>query len=172
MDFLHIQIQKCQDKNIDFSRTKRAFKMKQKTFFIKFNGLSVAINCHRSVLGHCEICLKLTSFWCLYCQFWTYFTSLSNASIVDLEQVNICWGKPGCNKQNNSSHIRRETKNFYKTFSNLKVCIKVLLYQTTILNVFDRSTVETVHETFSCDDKILLYKGFEHKTGIVNKGDL
>ena len=53
-----------------------------------------------------------------------------------------------------------------------KVRIKVLWYQTTILNVFERSTVETVHETSSCDEKILLYKEFVQKTGIVNKGDL
>ena len=56
-----------------------------------------------------------------------------------------------------------------------KVRIKVLWYQTTILNVFERSTVETVNETFSCDDKNLLHKGltyFFRITGIVNKGDL
>ena len=34
----------------------------------------------------------LTSFWCLYCQFWTYFTPCSCVSIVNFEQVNAKWG--------------------------------------------------------------------------------
>ena len=39
--------QKSQDKNINILRTKRAFKMKWKFFFIIFKGLSVAKNCVR-----------------------------------------------------------------------------------------------------------------------------
>ena len=33
----------------------------------------------------------LMSLWCLYCYLWTYFIPLSNASIVEFEQVIICW---------------------------------------------------------------------------------
>ena len=33
---------------------------------------------------------SLTSFWCLYCQLWNDFTHCSGASIVELEQVNVC----------------------------------------------------------------------------------
>ena len=35
---------KSQDKNVNILRTKRAFKMKQKAFFLIFKGLSVAKN--------------------------------------------------------------------------------------------------------------------------------
>ena len=35
--------------------------------------------------------LLRTSFWCLYYQLWTYFTTFSNVSIVDFEQVNASW---------------------------------------------------------------------------------
>ena len=34
---------------------------------------------------------SLTSFWCLYCQLGTDFTSFSNVSIVVFEQVNVSW---------------------------------------------------------------------------------
>ena len=37
---------------------------------------------------------RLTSvilFWCLYCYLWKYFTPFSCISIVDSEQVNLCW---------------------------------------------------------------------------------
>ena len=34
----------------------------------------------------------LTPFWCLYCQFWTYFTPCSCVSLVNFEQVNAKWG--------------------------------------------------------------------------------
>ena len=30
---------------------------------------------------------KLTSFWCLYCWLWAYFTPFSSVSIVDFEQM-------------------------------------------------------------------------------------
>ena len=33
----------------------------------------------------------LMSLWCLYCYLWTHFTHLSNTSIVEFEQVIICW---------------------------------------------------------------------------------
>ena len=32
-----------------------------------------------------------TSFWCLYCYLWTYFTTCSSVSIVNFEQVNAGW---------------------------------------------------------------------------------
>ena len=32
----------------------------------------------------------VTSFWYLYCCFWTYFTPFFSVSIVDFEQVNNC----------------------------------------------------------------------------------
>ena len=35
--------------------------------------------------------ISMTSFWCLYCWLWTYFTSFSSVSIIDLERVNVCW---------------------------------------------------------------------------------
>ena len=38
---------KTQDKNLNILRTKRAFKVKQKAFFIIFKELSVAKNCLR-----------------------------------------------------------------------------------------------------------------------------
>ena len=36
-----LRCQKCKDKNLNIVRTKRAFKMKQKAFFITFKGLSL-----------------------------------------------------------------------------------------------------------------------------------
>ena len=33
----------------------------------------------------------MASFWCLYCQLWTYFTPCSSVSIVNFEHVNIEW---------------------------------------------------------------------------------
>ena len=33
----------------------------------------------------------LTSFWCLYCESWAYFTLFSNDYTVYFEQVNVCW---------------------------------------------------------------------------------
>ena len=38
---------KSQDKNLNILRTKRAFEVKQKVFFIIFKGLSIAKNCLR-----------------------------------------------------------------------------------------------------------------------------
>ena len=38
---------KIQDKNLNILKTKRAFQVKQKVFFITFKGLSVAKNCLR-----------------------------------------------------------------------------------------------------------------------------
>ena len=32
-----------------------------------------------------------TSFWCFYCQLWTYFTPFSSVSVVDFKQVNVSW---------------------------------------------------------------------------------
>ena len=34
---------------------------------------------------------SLTSFWCLYCWLWTYFTLRSSVFIANLEQVNADW---------------------------------------------------------------------------------
>ena len=34
-----------------------------------------------------------TSFWCLYCQFWPYFTPFSSVSIADFKHVDVCWEK-------------------------------------------------------------------------------
>ena len=31
------------------------------------------------------------TFWCFYCKLWTYFTLISSVSIVEFEQVNVCW---------------------------------------------------------------------------------
>ena len=33
----------------------------------------------------------LASFWCLYCQLWTYFTSSSSVSIVNFEHLIAGW---------------------------------------------------------------------------------
>ena len=38
-----------------------------------------------------QIYTSISSFWCLYCLLWTYFTPFSSASIVDFEQVNVCF---------------------------------------------------------------------------------
>ena len=52
---------------------------------------------NRNTRTRCEICSKLTiktkerhhlSFWCLYCQLWTYFILSFSAAIVNFEQVN------------------------------------------------------------------------------------
>ena len=45
----------------------------------------------------CEICSKLTitSFWCLYCSLWTYFTPCSSVSIFNLEHVIADWDRDG-----------------------------------------------------------------------------
>ena len=32
---------------------------------------------------------SLSSFWCLYCYLWTYFSPSSSVSIVDFDQVNV-----------------------------------------------------------------------------------
>ena len=34
---------------------------------------------------------SMTSFWCRYCQLLTYLTPFSSFSIVEFEQVNVCW---------------------------------------------------------------------------------
>ena len=34
---------------------------------------------------------SVTSFWCRYCQLITYLTPFSSFSIVEFEQVNVCW---------------------------------------------------------------------------------
>ena len=39
---------------------------------------------------------SLTSFWCFYCQLWTYFTPFSSTFIVDFEQVNVSWVTNSC----------------------------------------------------------------------------
>ena len=33
----------------------------------------------------------VTSFWCFYCQLWTYFTPFSGVSLADFEQVHVSW---------------------------------------------------------------------------------
>ena len=39
--------------------------------------------------------MPMTSFWCLYCELWTYFTTSSSVFIVKFEQVNAGWeGSP------------------------------------------------------------------------------
>ena len=60
---------------------------------------------NRNTRTRCEICSKLTiktlerrstllaSFWCLYCQLWTYFTPSSSVFIVNFEQANFSWGE-------------------------------------------------------------------------------
>ena len=32
-------------------------------------------------------------YWYFYCSFWTYFTSISSVSIIDVEQVNVSWDR-------------------------------------------------------------------------------
>ena len=34
---------------------------------------------------------SMTSFWCIYCELWTYFTPFSSVFTVDVEQVNVYW---------------------------------------------------------------------------------
>ena len=41
------------------------------------------------------ICL-LTSFWCLYCHFWTYLAPCSRVSIVNFERANAGWVHAFC----------------------------------------------------------------------------
>ena len=55
---------------------------------------------NKNTRKRCKICSKLasfkvmslTSFTCLHCKFWIYFTPFSSAFILDLEQVTNCWG--------------------------------------------------------------------------------
>ena len=35
--------------------------------------------------------VKKTSFWRIYCYFWTYFIPSSSVSIVEFEQINVSW---------------------------------------------------------------------------------
>ena len=52
---------------------------------------------NRSTRKRCGIYSELTittsmmSSWCFYCELWTHFTSFSNVSSVDFEQVNNSW---------------------------------------------------------------------------------
>ena len=58
---------------------------------------------NRNTRERCEICSKannkdpkttsITTFWCLYCYFWIYFTLFVSVSMADFDQVNICWGR-------------------------------------------------------------------------------
>ena len=54
----------------------------------------------RNTRTRCDICSKLTiktperrqeSFWCLYCQLWTYSTPCFSLPVVNFEQVNTSW---------------------------------------------------------------------------------
>ena len=78
---------------------------------------------NRSLKTRCETCSKLTikaperrqwpvaSFWCLYCQLWTYFTFCSSVPIVKFEKVNSDW-----------VFLKKQclTKKVLKTFFSLK----------------------------------------------------
>ena len=35
--------------------------------------------------------MQMASFWCLYCEFWTYFTPCSGVSIVNFEYIIVGW---------------------------------------------------------------------------------
>ena len=41
-------------------------------------------------IRHLRVTL-MTSFWCLFCQLWIYFTHCSGVSLVHFEQVNAKW---------------------------------------------------------------------------------
>ena len=43
------------------------------------------------------------SFWCIYCQLWTYFTPCSSVFIVNFEQVNAGWVMKKCLKNKQTS---------------------------------------------------------------------
>ena len=58
-----------QDKNSNILRTKGAFKMKSKAFFIIFKGLSVAKNCLRTESAY----LKLGYLCSITINFWVFF---------------------------------------------------------------------------------------------------
>ena len=34
---------------------------------------------------------SLTSFWCCYCELWTYFTHFSSVPVAEFEQANVSW---------------------------------------------------------------------------------
>ena len=42
---------------------------------------------------------SMTSFWCFYCELWTYSTPCSSVSIVNFEQVNAGWVRGLVGKQ-------------------------------------------------------------------------
>ena len=63
---------------------------------------------NRNTRTRCEICstinmfnnkdtrmMPLASFWCLYCELWTYFLLCFSVSIVNFELVNVCWVETG-----------------------------------------------------------------------------
>ena len=54
------------------------------------NIIQPAINCSNLTIFY-FLATPLTSFWCLYCQLWTYFTPCFSALILNFEQVNAGW---------------------------------------------------------------------------------
>ena len=44
-----------------------------------------------------------TSFWCLYCQFWTFSTPYASVSIVNFKQVNADWVRNLSNTYNRAA---------------------------------------------------------------------
>ena len=65
----------------------------------------------RNTTKSCDICSKLTikavlltSLWCLYCWFWTYFISFSSVSIVDFEQMLAGLGRKHCWTSTNKNY--------------------------------------------------------------------
>ena len=62
---------------------------------------------------------SMTSFWTINCQLYTYSTSFSSVSLVDLELVSACWGRPLRGLHNNFSSIAGSLK----IVSNLRFLI-------------------------------------------------
>ena len=69
------------------------------------------------------------SFWCLYFLLWTYFTPFSCVSVVDFEQVKVCW-------EINLSEVNNKT--MFLSYSESRIVIRLSIstaYQFTGLHM-------------------------------------
>ena len=87
-----------------------------------------------------------TSFWCLYCSLWTYFTLCSSVSIVNFEQVSAGW-----ESYKKDKHIRYKYLSLYQIFicnpQNKIIFTKTWYFQDTFM-------VPQYFQVFSFSDRI------------------
>ena len=103
----------------------------------------------------CEICSKLTpmsSFSCLYCYLWTYFTLYSSVSIGNFEHVITAWVLELC-KENT---IEQDPENFVANIYVFKFTIR---NTTKSCDICSKLTIKAVLLTSLCGVFIV---DFEH----------